>query len=66
MNNTKKVINSRTYIIEKFEEINKRIEELNKTIDLMKSMKMNLIDYDKDKNYLKPYSQTNTRGHNLI
>ena len=51
LNNTKKVINSRTYIIEQFEEINKRIEELNKTIDLMKSMKMNLIDYDKDKNY---------------
>ena len=53
LNNTKKVINSRTYIIEQFEEINKRIEELNKTIDLMKSMKMNLIDYDKDKNYNK-------------
>ena len=51
LNNTKKVINSRTYIIEQFEEINKRIEELNTTIDLMKSMKMNLIDYDKDKNY---------------
>jgi hypothetical protein len=53
LNNTKKVINSRTYIIEQFEEINKRIEELNKTIDVMINMKMNLIDYDKDKNYDK-------------
>ena len=53
LNNTKKVINSRTYIIEQFEEINKRIEELNKTIDVMINMKMNLIDYDKDKNYNK-------------
>ena len=53
LNNTKKVINSRTYTIEQFEEINKRIEELNKTIDVMINMKMNLIDYDKDKNYDK-------------